>query len=137
MDQAPAATEPAEPVVEATIEVEGELLAFPNMETLDISEENLLYEIAGIVLPDFMPAHPEAPADIRAAVDLAIAMRIRTPRFKQAAVAIAYRRAHPETPFDELVSISERVNAFDSELWLNGKDPAEEEAADPTPSSGA
>ncbi len=129
-----------EPIAEppAMIEIDGVRYPVPLLDSLDLDEEQILFDISGITQPDFMPAHPESPPDIRAAVDLAIAVRIRNPAFKRAVIAIAYRRGNPGVSFDDLLERIGAVNALDAELALNGKDPyAGEEAAeaDPTPSS--
>ena len=111
------------------VEIDGERYEIPRVDELDLDEEQILYDVAGVIQPDFMPAHPSAPEETRKGVELLMAARIRNPAFKRALVIIAYRRRHPETPFEEIDTRIGRVNAFDAELALYGKS-AEADAED-------
>ena len=119
------------PGTEPTIEIDGVTYPMPNVNELDLDEEEILFDVAGVILPDFMPAHPTAPQELKDAVGLMLAARIRNPRFKRALVMIAYRRANPDLDRDALSERIGKVNAFDAELALYGKArEAEEEDAD-------
>jgi len=117
----PPMVEVSRPVTDPQIEIDGELYPLPRIDDLDLNEEEVLYDVSGVILPDFMPAPVGASDEIRRAVALMQAARIRNPRFKRALCIIAYMRKHPEI---ELEAASERigkVGAFDAELALYGK----------------
>lgn len=103
------------------IEIDGKLYEIPRLDDLDMDEEEILYDACGVILPDFMPANPAAPKEIRDAVELVQAARTRNPRFKRALCMIAYRRAEPELELEVISQRIGRVNAFDAELALYGK----------------
>lgn len=119
--------------LEPQIEIDGEKYPLPRVDDLDLDEETLLFDVSGVILPDFMPAPPGAPQDLVDAVELLQAARIRNPRFKRALVMIAYRRRHPEIEFEELNERIGKVDAFDAELALYGKarEAEDEDAARP------
>ena len=132
-----ASVEDVDPVVEVTreddepiaswieLEVVGdagvERLEIPTIDRLDLDEEQLLYDVAGVIQPDFMGAHPQAPEDVKNAIELLAAARTRNPKLKRALVMIAVRRAHPEIEFDDLYTLAGKVDAFDVELAIYGK----------------
>lgn len=103
------------------IEIDGTLYEIPRLDDLDLDEEEILYDTCGVILPDFMPANPAAPKEVRDAVDLVQAARTRNPRFKRALAMIAYRRGNPELELDVISQRIGKVNAFDAELALYGK----------------
>jgi hypothetical protein len=87
---------------ESGFEVDGERLEIPTLDTITLDEERVLYIYADVVLSDFLPTHPDwTPAEQEAHL-LLQAGKIRNPDFKRALVHIAYKRAHPETPNDEI-----------------------------------
>ena len=104
-----------------TFEIDGEPYACPRLDELDLDEEMILWEIAKVALPDFMPAHPQSPREVQTAVELVAAARTRQPGFKRALVHIAYRRGHPELSFAQIEERVGKVNGVDSEFALYGK----------------
>jgi hypothetical protein len=90
----------------------------PRLETFDLDEEQILFDISGVIQMDFVPAHPEASDEEKAEVDRRIFLTVRNPSFKRALIHIAYRRQHREMSFDEIASLVGRVSAVDSELAL-------------------
>jgi len=130
------ANAPQEPEeIRPAIVIDDEEYEIPRLDDLDLDEEQILYDVAGIALSDFMPAHPESPPEVKRAIELMHATQTRNPAFKRALVLIAYRRENRELSFEELSGRIGRVNGFDSELALYGKarDAAEEDAAEPDP----
>lgn len=102
----------------------------PRLETFDLDEEQILYDISGLVQMDFVTAHPEATDEVKAAVDLRILTAVRNPAFKRALIHIAYRRKHRDKTFEEIASLVGRVSAVDSEAAL-----IRAEQSPPAPSS--
>lgn len=118
---------------EPQIEIDGETYPLPRVDDLDLDEEQILFDVSGVILPDFMPAHPSAPQELKDAVALMQAARTRNPRFKRALVIIAYRRKHPELEFETIDERIGKVDAFDAELALYGKARAAEDEEDDEP----
>lgn len=106
------------PPQQSGFEIGGAFYEVPRLETFDLDEEQILYDIAGVIQMDFVPAHPEASDEEKAEVDRRIYATVRNPSFKRALVHIAYRRKHREMPFDEIATLIGRVSAVDSELAL-------------------
>jgi len=111
------------------VSVDGMELELPYMVDLDLDEEQILYDIANVAQPDFMPAHPESPPEVQRAVELLHVTRTRNPAYKLALVTIALRRKFPGEPLEDLRERAGRVNAFEVELGLYGKADATEDAA--------
>lgn len=103
---------------EPGFEIDGERYEVPRLEDLDMDEEQILYDVAGIVQSDFVPAHPEAPDEVKLSVMQGIADKCRNPAFKRALAHIAYRRQHPELAFGDINIVIGKANALDAELAL-------------------
>lgn len=112
-------------------EINGERLDVPTLESLTLDEEQILYDVAGVVQMDFIRAHPEASDEEKEAVERLILIRVRDPRFKRALAHIAYRRRYPAADFGDVQILVGSMNALDVDLALLGKGDAE----DPTTSS--
>ena len=127
----PPMVEVSRPVTDPQIEIDGELYPLPLVGDLDLNEEEILYDISGVIIPDFMPAPVGASEEIQRAVALMQAARVRNPRFKRALCVIAYLRKHPEIDLEAASERIGKVGAFDAELALYGKArEAEEEDAE-------
>jgi len=119
------------PGTDPQIEIDGKLYELPRVDDLDLDEEQILYDVSGVIIPDFMPAHPSSPPEVKNAVALIQEARIRNPAFKRALIIIAYRRGNPGLEWQEISERIGKVHAFDAELALYGKArEAEEEDAD-------
>jgi len=119
--EVPPMVEVDRPGTDPQIEIDGKLYPLPRVDDLDLDEEQILFDISGVILPDFMPAHPSAPQEVKDAVALMQAARVRNPKFKRALIVIAYRRGNPELPLEELEARIGKVDAMDAELALYGK----------------
>jgi len=126
----PPMVEVSRPVTDPQIEIDGELYPLPLVGDLDLNEEEILYDISGVIIPDFMPAPVGASEDIQRAVALMQAARVRNPRFKRALCVIAYLRKHPEIDLEAASERIGKVGAFDAELALYGKAREAEEEDD-------
>ena len=126
----PPMVEVSRPVTDPQIEIDGELYPLPLVGDLDLNEEEILYDISGVIIPDFMPAPVGASEDIQRAVVLMQAARVRNPRFKRALCVIAYLRKHPEIDLEAASERIGKVGAFDAELALYGKAREAEEEDD-------
>ena len=107
-------------------EINGEAYEVPRLDSLNLNEEQVLYDVAGIVQSDFAPAHPEASEEQKLVAARVLDERLRNPAFKRALVYIAYRRKNPGVAISEMdVVVGETVNAIDSEvaLWRGDADP--------------
>jgi hypothetical protein len=116
------------------IEIADERYELPRLDDLDLDEEQILYDVGGVAIPDFMGAHPESPEAVKTAVELVIAARTRNPAFKRALVLIAYRRRFPALELETIQERIGKVNGFDAELALFGKTKKaeqEDDAANP------
>lgn len=94
-------------------EIAGDVYEIPRLETFDLDEAQLLYDISGVILEDWMPPHPDSPDDQKALVFQLQAARTRDPSFKRALVHIAYRRKYPDEEFETVEKIVGGVNATD------------------------
>ena len=121
------------------LEIDGERYEIPRLDDLDMDEEQILYDVGLVAIPDFMPAHPQSPPEVKSAIELVNATRTRNPAFKRALVIIAYRRRHPDLSFGEIDRRVGKLNGFDAELALYGKAREaedEEDSADANPPLG-
>lgn len=108
-------------MADAGFEIDGEMYEVPRLETFDLDEEQILFDVAGVVQLDFVPAHPDATDEEKQFVQRAMMARIRDPRFKRALAHIAYRRQHPDSDFDEVQSLIGKMSAVDAELAIFGE----------------
>lgn len=101
-------------------EIDGRFYEVPRLESFDLDEEQILFDVAGMVQIDFVPAHPEASDEEKELLERAMMARIRDPKFKRALAHIAYRRQNPDVPFDDIQKRMGKVNALDVELAILG-----------------
>lgn len=112
-------------------EIEGERYDVPRLDELDLDEEQILFDLAGIVQVDFAPAHPEASEEERQEITREIVAKVRNPAFKRALAHIAYRRRHPETAFSDVQLVVGKVNALDAEVALIRGDSEDPQTSSP------
>lgn len=117
--------------MESGFEIDGERYDVPRLDSLDLNEEQILFDLAGIVQVDFAPAHPEAPDEEKRAIEREMADKIRNPSFKRALAHIAYRRRHPDAAFDDVQLVVGKVNALDAEIALVRGDGSPPETSSP------
>ena len=103
-------------------EINGTFYEVPRLDTFDLDEEQILFDVAGMVQIDFVPAHPEASDEEKQLLERAMMARIRDPRFKRALAHIAYRRKNPDVGFDEIQERMGKVNSLEVELAILGGD---------------
>lgn len=100
-------------MAEAGIEIDGERYEVPSLDSLDMDECQILYDLAGIVQEDFVPLHPDSAEEEKILHESAILMRIRNPAFKRALVHIAYHRVHPELGRHEIEGLIGKLSGLD------------------------
>jgi hypothetical protein len=108
------------------IEIRGSRYPFPTLDTVTLSEERVLFVYADCVVRDFIPAHPEATDEERAAYEQLQLRKIRNPDFKRVLAFIALRRQHPDWKDDEVWSAAGEANALEADiamLWGDGPSP--------------
>ena len=109
--------------MEAGIEIGGERYEVPTLDTLDMDEAQILFDVSGIVIEDFAPAHPDSADEEKLQVQSEQLRRVRNPAFKRALVHVAYRRKHPELDYFQISEVVGKVNAVDVTLEvLRGDD---------------
>lgn len=105
-------------VAEERIEVNlSEMLA-----TMDLDEAQIMYETAGVVQEDFMPADPNGTEEEKQERDREIERMLTRPAFKKAVALIAYRRAHPEASPAEMQERVGKANVLGLTLAMLGED---------------
>lgn len=98
---------------EAGFEIGGERYSVPPLDSFDLDEAEILYEVSGFLLEDLEPAHPEWTAeDKRKHVD-ELLRKIGNPKFKKALAHIAYRRRHPDVTFELGQQAAGKVNSLE------------------------
>jgi hypothetical protein len=105
------------------IEIRGSRYPFPTLDTVTLSEERVLFVYADCVVRDFIPAHPEATDEEKAAYGQLQLRKIRNPDFKRSLAFIAYKRAHPEKDDVDVWAAAGEANALEADiamLWGDG-----------------
>ena len=114
--------------------IDGEVLEVPTLDTFDMDEAQILFDLSGVVIEDFIPAHPDASPEERAAVYAAQGAKIRNPAFGRAFVHIAYRRAHPDAGYDDIQALVGKSNAAKVTIAvILGGDSSEEDPSTSSP----
>ena len=110
------------------ITVNGVQYPFPTLDTITIREERILYIYADCIVRDFIPAHPEATAEEKAAYQKLQLLKLRDPAFKGALAHIAFRRVNPEMSSEDIEKAIGTVNALEADiamLWGEEEDPTQ------------
>jgi len=131
-------------------EIAVERYQIPNIFTLNLQEERILYLYGDVVVRDFIPPHPKADDEERRQYEVFQARKIRNPDFKRAVAYIAYRRRHPEVDDGDILKAVDEINAIQLDLaLLQGDDdsppaqssqneqPPPSETSEPTSSTGS
>lgn len=108
------------------IEIRGSRYPFPMLDTVTLDEERVLFVYADCVVREFIPAHPEATDEERAAYEALQLRKIRNPDFKRALAFIAYRRKHPDSEEETAWKAAGEANALEVDiamLWGDGPNP--------------
>lgn len=99
-------------------DINGEVYEVPTLDSFDMDEAQILYDLSGVVLEDFIPPHPDSPEQEKAAHYQLQLLRVRDPGFKRALVHIAYRRKHEEYDRSELDKAVGKMNATDVSIAI-------------------
>jgi hypothetical protein len=108
------------------IQIRDEQYPFPTLDTVTLAEERVLFVYADCVVRDFIPAHPEATDEEKAAYGQLQLRKIRNPDFKRCLAFIAYRRQHPDLEDAEVWKAAGEANALEADiamLWGDGPNP--------------
>ena len=106
-------------------EIDGQVYEVPTLDSFDMDEAQLLYDLSGVILEDFIPAPLDASDEEKAAHYQLQLVRIRNPAFRRAFVHVAYRRKHEGYDFDALDKGIGKMNATDISIAVlsRGDDP--------------
>ena len=110
------------------ITVNGVNYPFPTLDTIDLNEEWILFLGADCVVRDFIPAHPEATDEEKAAYQRLQMLKLRDPRFKRALAHVAFRRGNPGLKYEDIEKAIGTVNALEADiamLWGEEEDPTQ------------
>lgn len=118
--------------MDSGFEIDGERYEVPRLDSLDLDEEQILFDVSGIVQVDFAPPHPEAADEEKRELEREMASKIRNPSFKRALAHIAYRRRHPEAGYDDVQLVVGKVNALDAEIALIRGDAPDPQTSSPS-----
>jgi hypothetical protein len=86
----------------------------------------VLFVYADCVVRDFIPAHPDATDEEKAAYVQLQLRKIRNPDFKRCLAFIAYKRKHPDLEDSEVWKVAGESNALEADiamLWGDGPSP--------------
>lgn len=108
------------------IDILGERYPFPTLDTITLAEERVLFVYADCVVRDFIPAHPDASDEEKAAYQQLQLRKIRNPDFKRALSYIAYRRKNTDADDEKSWMAAGEANALEADiamLWGDGPSP--------------
>lgn len=108
------------------IEIRGDKYPLPTLDTITLAEERAMFVYADAVVRSFIPAHPEASDEEKAAFEQLQLRRLRNPDLKRVLALIAYRRHHPDVDEAEAWKVAGEVNALEADiamLWGDGPSP--------------
>jgi hypothetical protein len=108
------------------IEIRGSRYPFPTLDTVTLAEERVLFVYADCVVRDFIPAHPDATDEEKAAYGQLQLRKIRNPDFKRSLAYIAYKRSHPDFEDADVWKAAGEANALEADiamLWGDGPSP--------------
>jgi hypothetical protein len=108
------------------IEIRGSRYPFPTLDTVTLAEERVLFVYADCVVRDFIPAHPDASDEERAAYEQLQLRKIRNPDFKRCLAYIAFKRQNPDLDDADVWTAAGEANALEADiamLWGDGPSP--------------
>jgi len=108
------------------IEIRGSRYPFPTLDTITLAEERVLFVYADCVVRDFIPAHPEATDEEKAAYGQLQLRKIRNPDFKRSLAYIAFTRKNNGAEDSEAWKAAGEANALEADiamLWGDGPSP--------------
>lgn len=99
-------------------EIDGTRYEVPRLDTIDLDEEYILWVYADTVIADFADPHPDEKDDVKHALRVEQARKIRNPAFKRALAHIAYRREHRDLDDQTIQKALGGVNALELDLAI-------------------
>lgn len=111
----------------AGFEIDGEVYEVPRLDTFDMDEAQVLYDLSGVILEDFIPPHPDAKPEEQQAVLQLQLVKVRNPSFRRALVVISYMRRHPDSDIEEVSRLVGKVNATDVSVAVLTRGDADED----------
>lgn len=109
---------------EAGFQIDGKVYEMPSRDTFTMDEWQVMYDLAGLGMPDFTPLLDPTDAEIEERV-----RQFKNPAVMRALMTIAYLRGNPDEPRRKVDQLIARANAYDA-LETLGDD---EEASDEGP----
>lgn len=91
---------------------------YPEMSSLTLDEAALLHDVAGVVLEDFVPAHPDAKPEEKLQRDQTVIAAVRNPRFRQAILQIALMRKDKSLTVERSAEIARAIPAVAVARWF-------------------
>ena len=116
--------------METGFDINGEVYEVPTLDSFDMDEAQILYDLSGVVLEDFIPPHPDSPDQEKAAHYQLQLLRVRDPGFKRALVHIAYRRKHEDYDSTVLDKAIGKMNATDISIAVLARGDEEDPQSD-------
>ena len=116
--------------METGFDINGEVYEVPTLDSFDMDEAQILYDLSGVVLEDFIPPHPDSTDQEKAAHYQLQLLRVRDPGFKRALVHVAYRRKHPDYDSTVLDKAIGKMNATDISIAVLARGDEEDPQSD-------
>ena len=83
---------------EVGFRIDGQTYPIPTLDSLDMEEGQILYDLAGLTIEDFVPVSEDADEEERERHSAELVRRVKNPAFLRALLTIAYRRGNPKLP---------------------------------------
>ena len=103
--------------------IEGTIYPMPELDSLNMGEAQILYDLSGITIEELAPAENET-VDERTERVMA---RLRNPGFWRATMCIAYMRAHATVKTAQVVKLIDGINQLEARETLAGDDDQSED----------
>lgn len=95
---------------EAGFRIDGRVYEIPTLDTLDLDEQEIFWDLTQMGVEDFVPPSIDEPDEVLAEYRAEMSRRVKNPRFLRALVHIAYRRGNRELPEAAIVAVVGSVN---------------------------
>lgn len=95
---------------ELGFKIDGKVYPIPTLDSFDMDEGQILWDIAQTTIEDFVPVGDDASEEEIEAHGRELQGRVKNPAFLRALMTVAYRRGNPKLPIGRIRDVISRSN---------------------------
>ena len=101
-------------IAESGFVIDGMTYPIPPLDSFDMDEGQILYDLASLSIEDFAPVPDDADDEVKIARGQELARQCKNPAFLRALMTVAYRRGNPQLPMGRIRDVVAQSNHLEA-----------------------